>query len=170
MWGSGAQRQPSGSSNASVADVSSTQRDTWASSRPSSGSWELPQTTDLTESPQKKDYSQLVSVKIQTYNEQNHIECLSVKDPQSPMNPGPRNRNSSGLSARIVSCQLKFNFKIFFFTNNAGRNRTASHPVSSLLLATEASPHRLQLGLVQMYNMEVKPMGTRTLNQRLSMI
>ena len=115
MWGSGAQRQPSGSSNASVADVSSTQRDTWASSRPSSGSWELPQTTDLTESPQKKDYSQLVSVKIKTYNEQNHIECLSVKDPQSPMNPGPRNRNSSGLSARIVSCQLKFNFKIFFF-------------------------------------------------------
>ncbi|PAV23257.1 ARM repeat-containing [Pyrrhoderma noxium] len=81
VWGSGAQRQPSGSSNASVADVSSTQRDTWASSRPSSGSWELPQTTDLTESPQKKDYSQL--------------------DPQSPMNPGPRNRNSSGLSARI---------------------------------------------------------------------
>lgn len=81
MWGPGAQRQPSGSSNASVADVSSTQRDTWASSRPSSGSWELPQTTDLTESPQKKDYSQL--------------------DPQSPMNPGSRNRNSSGLSARI---------------------------------------------------------------------
>ncbi|KAL5533325.1 PUF3 [Sanghuangporus sanghuang] len=80
VWGGpGSQRQPSSSSNASVADVP-TQRDAWTASRPSSGSWELP-TSDHTNSPQKKEYPQL--------------------DPQSPMTHGRQNRTSSGLGSRI---------------------------------------------------------------------
>ncbi|KAI5122952.1 hypothetical protein M0805_006833 [Coniferiporia weirii] len=84
MWGGSpsSQRNPSGSSASSVADVSSSQRDSWVSSRPSSGTWELPQ-TDLTDSPQKKEYSQL--------------------DPQSPLNQhGRQNRTASGLAGSRI--------------------------------------------------------------------
>ncbi|THH10202.1 hypothetical protein EW145_g1509 [Phellinidium pouzarii] len=88
MWAGSptSQRNPSGSSASSVADVSSSQRDSWASSRPSSGTWELPQANDLADSPQKKEYSQLVS-----------------DDPQSPLNQqGRQNRAASALAGSRI--------------------------------------------------------------------
>ena len=60
MWGatnSPSQRHPSGGSSTGAVDANGV-RDTWSSSRPTSGTWEMPsQTGDVTSSPQRKDYS-----------------------------------------------------------------------------------------------------------------
>lgn len=56
------QRNPSGSSASSVIDTT-TQRDGWVASRPSSGNWELPQAGESLESPQKKEFSPMVRSK-----------------------------------------------------------------------------------------------------------
>lgn len=70
MWGSSSpasKRNPSISSSTSVGDLPQTQGegfranlgDTWTAARSSSGTWEMP-TPDMSSSPQRNDYSQLV--------------------------------------------------------------------------------------------------------------